>query len=189
MIKMIGTSIYEIFFANPAGLEAKLVETFDRIRTNQSVNFSELIAHEGAFIYDARESYSGNFASGSKTYKRELDIKDFERRLIEYLERNKKEGPKVCFDLRMNHCAESHGSSKGADFHGMPSGTSYRIRNEYKLDGLIVTYTLEDGVLMVKADIGYGDEASKSFEEIHKLIDSIGRRTTPEKVVSLHTFF
>lgn len=171
---------YEIQFDEPDDLERRLVECFERKRAKQPVIFSDVVGEDDEAIYNIEESFAGGFTGGVNSYQKELNVKNFERRLIDYLEENIIEEPEFDIDILMRDMKEGS---------GRVDMTTYSLKKTYVLNnGLIVTYGIQDGVLGVRVNFGNDDNSSKAFEELNSLIQSEGKIVINPTTSSSYTF-
>lgn len=140
-------------------LEFKLVENLKLKRDNQQLSFGDILGGEKNASYTIIESYGGHFLGSSHHFRRNFNIKDFDRNLVEYLERNK---AKVSNDNSLEREVDEESTDHILIQDIM---TSYSITKTYELEnGLVVTYVLNDYSLKITVNYGYSDEDSKAFK-------------------------
>jgi len=172
---------YDININEPKDLEFRLVESLKLKRANQPISFGDILGEDENAIYTIVESYDGRFMGSSKSFRKNFNIRDFDRNLVEYLERNKAKVPND------NSLEKEVDEESTDDIHILiqDSMTSYSITKTYKLEnGLVVTYALRDRSLNIRINFGYSDEDSKAFNEFTQEVLPKGRTIGETKIIS-----
>ena len=156
---------FDVGFNKPEGLEIRLAEYFLERKKGKKA-FGDIISIDDTLIAKVSEHYYGSYAgSGGRTYSKDVEIREFDRRLDNFLE-GTGVTPKEDINLVFRDILEYRYSNSRSMFIDLSIKRTYEIN-----ENLFVTYKFafkggKTCSLEVRISFGYNNKIPIELENI-----------------------